>query len=270
MTLVALLALAAACSSVSQSERDLLLEGHVSFLAPQPETASQSRSSLVLLLPGCGGLVGSDGPKDVMNGYAKAAVEAGAHVAIIDSHGARGIGYDQAVTRVCSGLTLRGRQRGGDLVSAKILAERHWQQDFDHVVVAGWSHGGWAVMEQLSLDAKSETQHLDPDAVMLIYPYCGFFNQADRTDWSFTGPLVHISAENDGLSRTVKCREIIVKARQGDDRFRTIELEGVTHAFDESDHLPSSRYVYDLDMAQYMHDIFGQFIEAVTDDASAS
>ncbi len=153
-----------------------LLAPYAQYYAPRTE----GPAPLIILLSGCGGLVGIDGPNRIMNDYAEAAAAAGAYAIVVDSFRPRGIDRQTAISRVCSGLRLRGTERAGDLLAAEALAKAHWRRPFTGVVLAGWSHGGWAVMNLLSFrpDAGrvgnlrfSETPGaLQPAAVALFYP----------------------------------------------------------------------------------------------------
>lgn len=259
LALVASSASLAACAGLSWFERDPLRVDHLSFFEPSEAAVSDS-ATLVLLMSGCGGLVGADGPKAIMDDYARLAQQAGAHAVIIDSLGARDIGFDAARSQVCTGLRLRGRERAADLAAARALASEYWGRPFDTVIAAGWSHGGWAVMEQLRLDASGDAAALNPDAVVLVYPYCGRFNSSRRAAWDFDGPLLHLSAENDVLSPAETCRDIITRARGGVEGVETIIFDGVTHAFDESDQTPQSRYIYDAETAAEAHAHFRRFV----------
>ena len=252
-----------ACAGMPLFERHPLRADHLDYFEPADASASD-RATLVLLMSGCGGLIGADGPKAIMNDYAQLAQQAGAHAVVIDSLGARDIDFDDARSQVCTGLRLRGRERAEDLVVARTLASEHWGRTFDTVIAAGWSHGGWAVMEQLRIDARGDAPALNPDAAVLVYPYCGRFNSSRRAAWDFDGPLLHLSAENDVLSPTETCREIIVRARDGAEGVETVVFDGVTHAFDEADQTPHSRYIYDAEKSAEAHTHFSRFIAEIT------
>ena len=171
-------------------------------------------------------MVGPDGPNRVMNTYAEAAARAGAYAIIVDSFRPRHIGRKAAIRSVCTGLRLRGRERAGDIVAGEELARRRWGSRFTGVILAGWSHGGWAVMELLSdgpgarrigsLNLSVPRASLKPAAVVLYYPYCGFLNRAKRRpDWAFRGPLLLVTAGLDTIGPAKTCLPIINKAMDG-------------------------------------------------------
>lgn len=256
-----------ACGPTSTVEdRTELLAVNAQYFAPP----TPGPAPLVILVSGCGGLIGADGkPNTIMETYAKAAARSGAYAIIVDSFGPRGIGFEGAVGTVCSGMRLRGRARAGDILAAEALAEAHWNVDFPGIVLSGWSHGGWAIMELLAAgpDAKrlgrleiEETRRaLSPDAVTLFYPYCGLLNRS-RQPWAFQGPLLLVTAEGDMIGRLDACTGILDTARPGMGDIESIVFPGVTHAFDEKSQSEGSAFVFDPEAAAKAEAIFSDFI----------
>jgi dienelactone hydrolase len=206
-----------------------------------------------------------------MNDYAAAANRAGAYAIVVDSFGSRGMDFRSAVRMTCSGLRLRGPARAGDILAAEELARRHWSNvDFSGVILAGWSHGGWSVMELLSAGPgaarignfridRPAPRALAPDAVALFYPYCGFLNSTARSRWDFEGPLFLLLAGiNSGPPG--QCTSAIEHARGGGDKIEVVTFENVTPAFDEDDHGPTSNYRWDPEAAARAHALFERFI----------
>lgn len=273
MALAATLALTACAAFPTLSERTALLAPTVQFYAPEP---GGGPAPLVILASGCGGLNGLQGPKLVMKNYAAAATRAGAYVAVMDSFASRGISFKQSVQWVCSGLQLRGDERAGDIVATDAIAREHWKMNFTSVILAGWSHGGWTVMELLSAgpDAKNiggfridkPSPALKPDAVALYYPYCGFFNSTARSDWAFDGPLLLLTAGSDKLGSEEECMKAIRRARDGsNDNLQGVHFGENTHAFDEEDQVPGSEYKYDPEATQRSLNLFERFVREQVD-----
>lgn len=262
---LAALALKACTAFPTLAERTNLLEPTVEYYAP----AAGGRAPLVILVSGCGGLHGLQGPKTVMSNYAGAATRAGAYAVVMDSFASRGIPFDDAVSTVCSGLRLHGNERAGDIIAAEALAREHWKIDFSGVILAGWSHGGWTVMELLSagpnatniagfrVDQKSPA--LTPDAVALFYPYCGFLNSTGRSTWAFKGPLLYLNASTNAPAAGKECTDAILHARGGADALTLVDYPN-THAFDEEDQVPGSEFVYDRAATQRSLVLFEGFI----------
>lgn len=263
------LALQACATYSTLQERTAMLAPAMQYYAP----TTAGPAPLVIFASGCGGLNGLEGPKPIVKAYADAATAAGAYVAVFDSFGPRGINFKDSVTWVCSGLRLRGDARAGDIIAAEALARDHWkQQDFTGVILAGWSHGGWSVMELLSAGPKAKhignftidalARALAPDAVALYYPYCGLLNSASRSRWSFKGPLFLLTADADSPGAGKQCDKAVDHARRGMDGVEAIHFAANTHAFDEADQVPGSAFKYDADATQRSLDLFGAFIRA--------
>lgn len=243
-----------------------LLAPHAQYYAPD----AGGPAPLVILMSGCGGLLGMDGPNRIMNDYAEAAARAGAYAVVVDSFSPRGIDRQTAISRVCTGLRLRGTERAGDILAAEALAKAHWRQPFTGIVIAGWSHGGWAVMNLLSVrpDAQSvgnlrigdANGALRPDAVALYYPFCDFPNKARRRPWSFHGPLLLVTAEYDNMGAAETCLPVIDSARGSLAGVEDIDFPGVTHAFDEQVQSPNSRFIFDAEAAAQAREVFSDFI----------
>lgn len=262
-----MLALPACETYSSLEERSAMLADRAEYYAPP---VSGARAPLVILVSGCGGLNGLEGPKAIMKNYADAATRAGAYAVVMDSFASRGINFEDSVTWVCSGARLRGDARAGDIIAAEDLARRHWGTDFSGVILAGWSHGGWAVMELLS--AGPEARHvgnflikgpspaLTPAAVALYYPYCGLLNAAGRSKWAFKGPLLLVTADADSPGAGEECVKITEHARRGKDGLEVIDFEANTHAFDESDQVPGSVFKYDAEATQRSLALFSDFV----------
>ena len=179
--------------------------------------------------------------------------------------------FETTVKTTCSGLRLRGNARAGDILAAEVLAEKHWSTDFPSVIVAGWSHGGWTVMELLSSGAnarhvgnfrveKPAPRALTPDAVALFYPYCGLLNTTAFRKWDFKGPLLLLTAGLDNRSTPQQCTSQVTDARGGAENLEAVTYEGATHAFDESDQIPGSEFKYDAQAAARAHALFQRFV----------
>jgi dienelactone hydrolase len=251
----------------TMDERTQMLAPKAQYFAP----ANAGPAPLVILMSGCGGLIGSDGKTNPnMEKYAKAAARSGAYAIIVDSFQPRGIGFDAAVKTVCTGVQLRGKARSGDALAGEALAESHWNTRFTGIILSGWSHGSWSVMELLSAgpDAKTlgnlqvgETKRaLSPDAVTLFYPYCGFLNDAGKKPWAFAGPVLFVTAEKDTIGAPEECRKIVEGGRPGMTGVEAITYPGMTHAFDEESQAAGSAFVYDAETSAKAEAAYSEFI----------
>lgn len=249
------------------AQRADLLASHVQYFAPP----GGGRAPLVILSSGCGGIVGADGPNLIMSHYAQEAARAGAYAIIVDGIAARGMDRETAIRRVCAAVKLRGAERAGDILGGEELARRHWGSQFTGVILAGWSHGGWSVMELLSdrpgaklvgnLRVDGRQAALKPDAVVLYYPFCGLLNNATRgAHWAFRGPLLLVTAERDTIGPARICLPIVERAMGGASGVRSVDMAGMTHAFDEQMQSPDSKFVYSPQAAARSDQLFGAFI----------
>ena len=154
-------------------------EEHIAALEPHLEIMKPERTDgplpVAVILPGC---LHTDSHN---NDWHTVFLELGYAVVIVDSFRSRGIPED-SFERVCLGFTARGFDRAGDIYATVAYLKRQEWADGDRIVLAGWSHGGWAVMDAMSLYAAGKTPRNLPDAeqidgvsgILLVYPYCGF------------------------------------------------------------------------------------------------
>jgi dienelactone hydrolase len=258
---------AGACTNRNLAKRADMLAPYAQYDAPP----AGGRAPLVILSSGCGGVVGPDGPNRVMNNYAEAAARAGAYAVIVDSFQPRHIDRDAAIRSVCTGIRLGGSTRAGDILGGEELARRRWGDRFTGVILAGWSHGGWAVTELLAAgpnarvvgDLRIATPQAaqKPAAVVLYYPYCGVLNgAAGDPRWAFKGPLLLVTAERDTIGPARKCLPFLTRAMGEASGIRNVDFPGMTHAFDEETQSPNSKFIYNREAATKSEQLFADFI----------
>ena len=165
--------------------------------------ALEGRVPAVLMLHGCGGL------RPFMGDIAAVLTEAGAAAIIVDSYAPRRISRLAAFATVCTGARLQGRERAGDLFAAYAWARRQDFIDPARIAVAGWSHGGWTILDGLALRSGSEMERATgltglPEepldglaAAFIVYPYAGVASLAGRRDWRIAPRSVAIVAGRD-------------------------------------------------------------------------
>jgi len=222
---------------------------------------------VVVQMHGCGG------KKSFQATWALEAQKAGWAVIVLDSYAHRGISRLGAYARVCTGTHLWGRERAGDLYAALEWARRQPWADASHMVAAGWSHGGWSVLDALSLEPGAEmagATKLDglpaePLAgvvgAFLVYPYCGYGCVARRKGLRFDARPVGLLGSDDmivgaeGLRRTLSTLPAPTPIE--------IEwLEGATHAFDEPD-AKDLRVRYSPEITTHAHRLYRAYLESV-------
>ena len=200
---------------------------------------------VVVQMHGCGGV------QPMQRRYAEAAVESGAAVVILDSLKPRGIGRRTAQLTVCTGLRLRGDERAEDLRTALDWVRAQPWADPERIAAAGWSHGGWSVMEALAAD-DGHAGVAALKLVVLIYPYAGLGSHTLDRGWGRNRPAVLACiAERDAVVGRLNPRRAIARLQGDGLDVDLIELERATHAFDD-DHAGDPRSVYRPDLAALM------------------
>jgi dienelactone hydrolase len=203
----------------------------------------------VLLIHGCGGLQGEQGPNPIMDEYAASAVQAGWAAAILDSYGPRHWEATWARRRVCTGARLRGLQRAADVLAGLDLLQHDKRVDHRHLRIASWSHGGWAVGDLVTLhdpgDGSLKRTMDDVEAMQFTYPFCAFPSLASRRAWTWKGEVRFVFAENDTVQSMASCQPMIARAREGGSQVATELIPGVTHAFDERVKSSDSTFRFD-------------------------
>ena len=222
-----------------------------------------TRRPAVLLFHGCGGM------RPHLPLYAEAAKTQGWRAFIVDSYAPRGIGLVGAMTTVCTGLALRGHERAGDVLAAVHGVSQRADVDPTRLAVAGWSHGGWSIMELLSAARRPGDIGLaDPGGVdlsglkgaALIYPYVGAMATARTTPWRSQPKTWAVIARRDHLT-TVANAERVLKVQS--DRGASIErwIADGTHSFDEPTGVGTMRH--DPTLAREAMTRFGAFLRSV-------
>ena len=208
--------------------------------------SSPGTCPVVLLLHGCGGL------QPMMTRYARALQAAGAAAVVIDSFAHRGIGRTAAQLTVCTGLRLHGHERAHDLQGALDWLETQAWVDPARIAAAGWSHGGWTIMDALALAGDDPAPGRAVErlaAVLLVYPYCGPPALSRTRGWGRLSPAVTavICGRDSVVGRRAPLKAL--ERLQADGlRVATHLFEDATHSFDDdaaSD--PRTRYRPDLE-----------------------
>lgn len=218
------------------------------FWRVTPETQGRDATGGAVLLSGC------DGVHDNMAFWADRLADRGRRALILDSHGPRGLDQYDAWRLVCAGQVLAGAERAGDLAVALAGPGR----PSGGTVVLGASHGGWAAMEFLRLALTGRVPPglrrwpRDPaqllkrlDAVVLLYPYCGLLNGADKGDWTAAPPILMILAANDSIISTPACADMAARLRDRGARIEVEILPDADHAFDQRERAALSLLSFD-------------------------
>jgi dienelactone hydrolase len=220
---------------------------------------------VVLLFHGCGGV------RQIMDDYADAAVKAGVAAMIVDSHTPRGIGYEAALAQICTGRILWGRERAGDVHAALAVVRDDPRLDDKRIVLAGWSHGGWTLMDAFTLQTHDQTPDgLDSvpqpafngvKGVFLVYPYVSGPALARRKSMTPPAPVEAILVADDGMASDLEASASFARMKEAGSPITWSTLGGVTHGFDEPDHHPTSKLRYDGAATEQTRGAFVDFLK---------
>ncbi|WP_309628874.1 dienelactone hydrolase family protein [Brevundimonas sp.] len=191
---------------------------------------------VVLIFPGCGGV------RSHLHRYAEAAAEAGWMAVTVESFIARG--WSDAFVRifVCTGLLLRGGTRAGDVMAAATFVKSLPDADPDRIVLAGWSHGAWAIMDLMTetLEKRGEAMIADPInanlsgviGAFMPYPYVAFPTRSRWFRWRRALDALVILPTRDHLARRPDYERVLKRAREAGSEIEEWVVDA-THAFDE-------------------------------------
>ena len=217
----------------------------------------------VLLFHGCGGL------RPHLPLYAQAAVNAGWRAYVIDSYAPRGWDRTLSLTLVCTGVLLRGSERAGDVAAAVWGLAQRPEVDASKLVMAGWSHGSWSMMDLMTmrLERAGEAGLSDPQTAApalagivglgLFYPYVGPGALSRTRPWVRNPPVLAVIARDDHLTSVDNARSLHQRIERGGASVE-VWVAGGTHAFDEPTGMGPMRH--DPELTQESLDRFGAFL----------
>jgi dienelactone hydrolase len=209
--------------------------------------------STAILVPGC---VGAHAHAD---GWAVHVAQQGWAAVVVDSHTPRGWNTPDALKRICTGRMFWGTARAGDVLVALDDTRRMPFVDPARIVLVGWSHGAWAVMDLLALDPPRRLPFNVTDlprgfaargfkgvvGVFLFYPYCGLGNRARAAGWRHPAPVEFLLAGADTIVRNEACLAVADRLRGRGQPVEVHTLPGVNHGFDDTFTYPGSPLVHD-------------------------
>jgi dienelactone hydrolase len=215
-------------------QRIAQLEPHLTVTQPEGE----GPFPVLFMLHGCGG------PRPFLDEMTRVAADVGAAVVNINSFGHRRISQMAAYATVCTGARLQGRERAGDLYAAMAWARAQRWADGAKFAAIGWSHGGWTILDALTLRNGAEMERAtglsglsdEPlaglAATMLVYPYTGVGSFVGRRAWRLTPASTAIIAQNDYI--VGDARRALERQRGRGAPIEIVTFEGATHAFEDA------------------------------------
>jgi dienelactone hydrolase len=246
-------------------DRAQRIGAHATVVQPDAATFGAGPHPCVIMMHGCGK---HDGPQI---DYAKAAAERGVGAIIVDSYTPRRISRAEAAGLVCSGLRLWGRERAGDIFAALHIARHLKWVNADRLSLAGWSHGGWCVMDALALGTQiglhariSDLPQSILDGVnnaFVVYPWCGTGAQTPRRGWVKPVHAYMLLAEKDGVAGVQAPLAAMRAAAKSGAQIEHKVLAGATHCFDE-DKTYNPAFRFDPAEAVRAHALYADWISS--------
>ena len=222
---------------------------------------------VALILHGCGGKT------PFLEAYARVAVAAGWAAVVVDSLKPRGMSSLDAKLFVCTGVAMQGLKRSADVFAMLAWLRTQGWADPDRLFLAGWSHGGWTIMDSYAIGANAgrATGLADADpaglrrrvrGTLLVYPYAGYPSLTSARGWGDGGPRVwSVLAGRDqvvGWKAPGKALDRLSRDGLSVDR---VFYADATHAFDD-DRANDPRARYRPDLFQAVQTYFGQALRA--------
>jgi len=218
----------------TMAQRYALLEKSITVYGPDDATMRPA----IVLFHGCGGL------RPHIHLYAQAAALTGVRAYVVDSFAPRGWDRNFAVSLICTGMVMQGYERSGDVLSVLWGLKQSGKVDMSNVVLAGFSHGGWSIMDLMTqrLERPGEAKLADPDAslaeavkgLFLVYPYINFPARSNTRAWVRHPKTFVVMAEKDHLTPLKHTQKIFSNVKAAGAPVETLSLPA-THAFDEED-----------------------------------
>ncbi|HYE44762.1 MAG TPA: dienelactone hydrolase [Caulobacter sp.] len=240
------------------------LEPHAKVHGP----ADAERRPLALLFHGCGGV------QPHLDAYAAVAAAAGWRSAVVDSFAPRGWSRAYGLGVVCTGARFWGFERAGDVLAALYGMGQREDIDASQVVLVGWSHGGWAIMDLMTMALETPQEARIGGAgpgllngvkgLYLNYPYVGFGTRAAKRDWRYRPRVLGVLARRDHLGGPKLHEAAYARARASGCEVETVTVEG-THAFDQPQEMLLAVSPMRRDEALFQENLirFGGFLGAV-------
>jgi dienelactone hydrolase len=156
-----------------------------------------------------------------------------------------------AIGYVCSGAGFRGNARAGDVLAGVWGVSQRTDVDATRLMLAGWSHGGWGVMELMAapLTAPGEVGLADAPyadlssarSVFLAYPYIGFLATRRMAPWLRRPKTYAVIATSDYLTSVGNARrtwDAVAASGVSVERW----FAAADHSFDEPLNYPPMRH----------------------------
>ena len=245
------------------------LSQRFSLLAPSIHAYGPSddiKRPAVLLFHACNGV------RDHIHDYAKQIASQGYRAFVVDSFNARGWDHAYALSFVCTGVAMSGYERSGDVLAAIWGIKQRPDVDPDSLILAGWSHGGWAIMdlmtEALTKAGEARIEDPSPDilngikGVFLVYPYMNYPARSNYQNWLYRPKVMAVVARFDYLTPDLHGQGVLHRLEASGVDLVTQRLEA-THCFDEAGMSIFGLMVYDRASHQATQEALKHFVSDV-------
>lgn len=194
-------------------------------------------------------------------------IKKGFAVVLVDSFAARGLTTRTQLENVCSGASIPGSQRAGDLMA--VLPNIWSRPDIqpDKTVMMGWSHGGWTAMDFLIMAANKilppNLSSMPPinvnniSAAFLFYPYCGFGSLSGEQGFPASVVVRVYHGTADRITSPSACRARVDALASSGANIRFFPQRDAGHWFDNF----AERQTYNRSVAARVESLIDQELE---------
>jgi len=216
----------------TSSEIARIIEPHLEVFRPR----GYGPYKTVLMFHGCGG------DQDQQRHWASVFKSWGYAAVYVNSYEGRNIDYQRAHQKVCQGRELLGGERASDVHAALSWVNKQPWVDQQNIVLAGWSHGAWTIMDAYALQAEGRQANGVSDSfntdlssirgVVLFYAYCGIGSKTGQGGWVSSPDVLAIDVARDTVVGTRACDKSLSWIKASGSSVQHEIFEGVDHAFD--------------------------------------
>ena len=230
------------------------LEARAALIAPAmrfipPEGAAPPYPA-VIQFHGCAGY-----RADFMEAWAEAANRQGYLAVLVDSSGPRGLDRAQSLAQVCAGKALIGQERAGDVLAAYEIVRQRSDVDPSRIVLAGWSHGAWSVMDLIALEGtrrlpaglSGPAPPLEIAGAILVYPYCGRGSWTRLEGWRAPVASLALLAGKDTVVDPAECPALFRRLAEDGAEIDMVVYPEADHVFDDPFLAPADIHMYDAE-----------------------
>jgi dienelactone hydrolase len=158
-------------------------------------------------------------------------------------------------------VALQGLKRAADIFAMLAWLERQPWADARRVFLAGWSHGGWSIMDgyAIGVNAARATGITDADPLklrtqvkgaLLVYPYAAYPSLTSSRGWGQGPKVFSVLGGKDQVVGWKYPQKALERLKRDGLAVDTVFYSDATHAFDD-DRANDPR-------AKYRPDLFSQ------------